>query len=94
MKPNFPIFYRIRYNIDCIAKQAPELFGFNDLLPEFSGSSLEIYGSKSIRIKERIPGILERLPNCKFVEIPDSDHEVPFTHPERVIEAIVQFLED
>lgn len=69
------------------------MFGLNDIPHEFSGPSLEIYGSKSHLInKEHIPGILKRLPNCQFVEVEGADHAVPMTHSAKVIEAIVPFL--
>ena len=76
-----------------ISKNWSTLFGFEDLIPSFSLPALEIYGSESPFInKDHFPSILEKIPNCKFVEVAGADHIVPYTHPDKVVEAIAQFL--
>ena len=70
------------------------MFGFDDLQPvTFSVPALEIIGSESPIINpEHFPSILERIPNCRFVVIPNAEHSFPFTHQSDFISEVVQFL--
>ena len=71
------------------------MFGFDDLQPVgFSLPALEIIGSESLIINsQKFASISEKIPNCKFVVIPNADHSFPLTHPNEFVAEVVHFLE-
>lgn len=57
--------------------------------------SLWVHGQKDNLIMEKsMKSAAERAPRGKFVNIPDAGHFAPLDQPERVHNAIVQFLEE
>lgn len=62
-------------------------------LPKFTQPALVIVGAEdAISSSDEMRGIAEKLPNAKFVEIPDAGHMTTLENPEAVNAALVDFV--
>jgi len=84
-----------RFNLDALINFLEMARTLDDVIPDFKGPALEVYGGISqFFTKDDYESTLELLPNCKFEVIEEADHILPSTHPKEFIEKVVPFINE
>lgn len=69
---------------------------FEDIMPDYDGPVLEIYGEESPYFIEStdIESVRKMMPKSKFVRIENAGHVLPFTHPEQFLSTVIPFINE
>ncbi len=62
-----------------------------DKISRINHQTLAVYGEKST-VLQSLRGLMEHLPNCRSVVIPDVGHFHPLLRPKKFIDIVLQFL--
>ena len=82
-----------RFNLDALSNFLDTMNDIEDVIPDYKGPVLEVYGSLSVFItKDDYESVLKMLPNCQFEAVEGGDHILHTTHPKEFVEKVVPFI--